>query len=62
MQIIISKMFKDIDNCIDFEKINPFLTLITSSSNTDGSFLIHHFISVAIRSKKPIIFVNLSQV
>jgi hypothetical protein len=55
-------MFKDIDNCIDFEKINPFLTLITSSSNTDGSFLIHHFISVAIRSKKPIIFVNLSQV
>jgi hypothetical protein len=54
-------MFKDITNCIDFEHRNPFLTLITSSCQSDSSFLIHHFLSFGIRSKKQVYFVNLSQ-
>ena len=54
-------MFKDISNCIDFEQKNPFLTLISSSCQSDSSFLIHHFLSLGIRSKKQVYFVNLSQ-
>lgn len=54
-------MFKDILNCVDFDLKDPFLTLISSSSNSDSSFLIHHFLSCAIRSKKQVYFVNLAQ-
>lgn len=55
-------MFKDIANCFDFEQRNPFLTLITSSCQSDSSFFVHHFLSVGLRSKlKQVYFVNLSQ-
>lgn len=54
-------MFKDISNCVDFEQKNPFLTLISSACTSDSSFLIHHFISYALKSKKHCYFLNLSQ-
>ena len=54
-------MFKDLENYFDLQKRNNFLTLITTSTTVDGSFLIHHFLSTALRNKQQIYFFNIAQ-
>lgn len=53
-------MFKDLANYFDLESLDNFLTLVTSST-LDGSFVLHHLISCALRKKQPIYFCNAAQ-
>ena len=53
-------MFKELANYFDLEKRNNFLTLVTSST-LDGSFILHHLISSALRKRHPIYMCNAAQ-
>ena len=50
----------DLNNAIEFDKLNPSLTVI-SSLETDGSFLLHNLLAKTIRQKHGIIFLTFSQ-
>lgn len=53
-------MFKDLENYFDLHKRDNFLTLITGST-VDGSFLLHHLLSSALRVKQQVYFFNIAQ-
>jgi len=50
----------DLNNGLEFEKIDPLVTLI-NSNDTDGSFLLNNLLSKIIRQKEFIIFLTFSQ-
>lgn len=50
----------DLLNVLEFDKITPPNTII-STTDTDGSFLVHNLLSCCIRQKHKIIFLTFSQ-
>ena len=50
----------DLNNALDFEKIDPSITII-NTVQTDGSFLLNNLLSKVIRQKEFIIFLAFSQ-
>lgn len=51
-------MFNDLHKLVDFEK---FKTILIESENIDGSFLIHHALSLCLKNDIKTIFLSLSQ-
>ena len=54
-------MFVDIHKALDFDPTESFCIAITEKNCTVGEFLIHHFLSLAIKSSHSVIFVGLEQ-
>ena len=50
----------DLLNVLEFDNLNPSNTII-STTDTDGSFLIHNLLSCCIRQKHKIVFLTFSQ-